>query len=222
MTRYRVALVARPDGWQPESLDDVPPRPGPLGEVLCESLDLFEALRRAIEHNESSHAGGQWAVVIDVDQAGRFWPNARLCTPIVYKITSIWWPEGWEPASARDVPNCVWKSQGAPAEPAENYRQAEITVIALNNQCIARPGLNWYVIVAVENEPVAQTVAYDASGTETTSLVRRLHVLRPDHGTHGNCDHCPAHAFPCAQADWTSRVHDVSVTQSRVLRGVGG
>ena len=40
----------------------------------------------------------------------------------------------------------------------------------------------WYVVIAVENEPVLQTVPHDASGTETTVAVRRLHVVRPEEG----------------------------------------
>jgi hypothetical protein len=62
----------------------------------------------------------------------------------------------------------------------------------------------WYVLVAVENEPVSQTVAHDSSGTETTVAVRRLHVVRPEHGGKGDCSHCPAHSFDCAKKEWSS------------------
>jgi hypothetical protein len=71
----------------------------------------------------------------------------------------------------------------------------------------------WYVVVAVENEPVAQTVSFDASGTETTVVTRRLHVVRPEPGGGlGNCSHCPAHGMECEQ-DRTSVEKTVSHTR---------
>ena len=73
MTRYRVLLVDRPVGWQPATPDDVPPEPGPPGEMLCETetprLSYLQAA--AIVHglNEQAmrHAGTMWYVVIAVE-----------------------------------------------------------------------------------------------------------------------------------------------------------
>jgi hypothetical protein len=221
MARYQVALIRRPADWQPETPDDVPPGPGALGDVIAESDAVFDAVRQAIAYNEAQRSDGTWAVVIDPETAGCIWPATRLCTPLAYKITSIWWPEGWEPTSAHDVPNCVWKARSGPAEPADNFRQAESSVVALNTQCMNQPGTTWYVVVAVENEPISRTIAFDSTGAETTTEVRRLHVIRPEKGGHGNCDHCPAHSFSCAQADWSTQVQNVTATQSRTLRSSG-
>ena len=221
MARYQVVLIDRPLDWQPESPDDAPLAAGPLGEVIAEAELVFDAVRLAINFNTSGQAGNRWAVVVDPESAGRRWSAARLCTPISYKVTAIWWPEGWEPNSPRDVPNCVWKSRSGPAEPAESFRQAEGTVLALNTQCMEQQGTNWYVMVAVENEPVSQAVSFDSTGTETTTEIRRLHVIRPEKGGHGSCEHCPAHSFSCAQADWSSQVQTVTTTQSRILRSTG-
>jgi hypothetical protein len=92
-------------------------------------------------------------VVIDRETSGQFWPSARLCTPISYKVASIWRPEGWEPGSARDVPNCVWRAQGQSNHEIMSYRQATDTVLSLNQQSIDADGTMWYVVLAVENEP---------------------------------------------------------------------
>ena len=102
MAKYQVAIIRRPENWKPECADDVPlDLSGPVG-VLAESDDLFEAVSRAMEHNESGEARrrGRWAVVVEPGSVGRVWPAARLCTPITYVVTAIWWPDGWEPAFA--------------------------------------------------------------------------------------------------------------------------
>ncbi len=66
---------------------------------------------------------------------------------------------------------------------------------------MSHPGAMWYVVIAVENEPVVQTISHDASGTETTVEVRRLHVVRPEEGGGpGDCSHCPAGSFDCRGA----------------------
>ncbi|MFZ5830697.1 MAG: hypothetical protein ACOY3P_11450 [Planctomycetota bacterium] len=222
MPRYQVVITRRPEGWQPKSPDDVPPSLDEPLRVIADEDNVFEAVRQAIYFNDKPHRDetDRWALVVDPDSASRLWSHGRICTPISYKVTPIWWPEGWEPSSPRDVPNCVWKARGGPAESAANFRQAENTVYGLNQQCIENPGTTWYVVVAVENEPVATNVAYDSSGTETTAESRRLHVIRPDQGGHGNCDHCPAHSFSCAQADWSEQVRTVTDVQSRTLRVV--
>jgi len=217
MPVYQVAITQRPQNWVPESMDDVPlDLHGPLG-VLSESEDLFAAVRQAIEHNEKAEAeqSDRWAVVVEPGSLGRVWPAARLCTPLTYKVTPIWWPEGWEPNTPLDVPNCVWQSQGGGGRDGLTYEQAESTIHGLNRQCIDNPGTSWYVIVAVENESVSKTVSYDPSGTETTVEVRRLHVIRPEKGGHGDCSHCPAHCFDCAKAEWDSQCQTETATRSQ-------
>src|SRR5574340_651143 len=126
MAVYQVAIISRPRDWEPECLDDVPLELGGPVEVLDESDDLMSAVGRAIEHNGDAQAEeqGRWAVVIEPGTLGRIWPAARLCTPLTYKVTAIWWPEGWEPASPLDVPHCVWHTQGRVGEQWLTYEQA--------------------------------------------------------------------------------------------------
>jgi hypothetical protein len=71
--------------------------------------------------------------------------------------------------------------------------------------------------MAVENEPISQAVAYDASGTETTTETRKMHVIRPSGGGHGDCRNCPAHDFSCAKAEWASMEQTVTATHSRAF-----
>lgn len=205
MAKYQVTIIKRPENWTPECADDVPLElAGPV-ELLAESDDLFDAVSRAMEHNESADARrrGRWAVVVEPAASGRIWPAARLCTPITYKLTAIWWPDGWEPDAPLDVPNCVWQAQGHSGGQWLDYPQAEATMLALNRQCMDHPGTTWHVVVAVENEAVSRMVSYDPAGTETTTEVRRMHVIRPEQGGRGDCSHCPAHDFPCARANWS-------------------
>ena len=224
MARYQVAIVRRPAGWEPKSPGDVPPGMEPPRRMLPEVESVFDAVRQALAFNEREgrESDGHWAVVIDRETAGRLLAEGRVCTPIGYKVTPIWWPEGWEPTSPYDVPNCVFKAAGGSARSAASYGEAEASVVALNRQCVDCPGSTWYVVVAVENEPVSTSVAFDAGGTETTVETRRLHVLRPEQGTRGNCDHCPAHSMTCAQADWSHQVQTVTGVESRPLRSVVG
>lgn len=217
MATYQVAIIQRPENWEPESADDVPLElQGPV-EILMESDDLFAAVDRAMEYNESPEARTRWAVVIEPGAVGWVWPNARLCTPITYKVTAIWWPDGWEPNSPLDVPNCVWQTREPVGGEWLSYPRAEAAVLGLNRQCMEHPGLTWHVVVAVENEAVARTVSYSAAGVETTMESRRMHVIRPMQGGHGDCGHCPAGAFPCAKSDWSSQMHTVSARRSRAF-----
>ncbi|MFH1268686.1 MAG: hypothetical protein ABIK89_23415 [Planctomycetota bacterium] len=221
MARYQVSIIETPEGWEPASPDDVPPEPGSPREVLAEADDLFEAVRQAIAHNESPERKNQrsWAVVSEPGSLGRVWRGARLCTPLGYKVTAIWWPSGWEPDSPLDVPNCVWKAQGGSGqEPTMTYQRALATVEGLNRQSMDQAGAMWYVVIAVENEPVSHTVSYDPSGTETTVEVRRLHVVRPEEGGgKGDCSHCPAHAFDCAKQEWTALEQTATDSRTRSL-----
>lgn len=201
MAKYHVATIERPQDWKPRGPDDVPCQIAGRYEVVCETADLFSAVRQAIELNEKAQdiPHSRWAVVIDREASGRYWPSARLCTPISYKVASIWRPEGWDPGSARDVPNCVWRAQGQSSNEIMSYRQATDTVLGLNQQSIDTDGTMWYVVLAVENEPLSHSLAFDIIGTETATTVRRLHVVPPENAGHGDCGHCPAHAFQCGQ-----------------------
>jgi hypothetical protein len=218
MARYQTALIRRPSDWKPATPDAVPEEPGKPLEILGEFDDVFAAVRQAVARNQStdSQENLTWAVVVEPGVPGRTWPSARICTPIVYRVAAIWWPAGWEPQSASDVPNCVWKAQGNPDQRPLDYRQAMATVEGLNRQAMNQPGSLWYVMLAVENEPVSQTVSYDPSGIETTVEVRRLYVVRPEEGVgRGDCSYCPAHALPCAREDWVALEQTETATRTR-------
>jgi len=220
MGKYQVSLIECPQDWEPGGPDDVPPQPGPLLETLAEKEDLFPAVREAIQHNQKAQEekGDRWAVVVEPGSLGRTWRGARLCTPVSYKVTAIWWPQGWEPQSPLDVPHCVWKAQGdiGGREPL-SYRRALATVRSLNRQCMTQAASMWYVLMAVENEPVSHTISYDPAGAETTVEVRRLHVVRPEPAGHGDCSHCPARAFECAREDWASAEQTITSSHTRTL-----
>lgn len=224
MAKYQVTTIRRPERWKPECADDVPLElHGPV-ETLAESDDLFEAVDRAMEHNESEGAKqrGRWAVVVEPGSAGRRWPAARVCTPVTYRVAAIWWPDGWEPTAALDVPNCVWQAQEHQCGQWMSYAEAEATMMALNRQCIDHPGAMWHVVMAVENEAISRTVSYDPSGVETTVEQRRMHVIRPANGGRGRCSHCPASAFECAKADWSSQAQTLSASHSRAFGAAHG
>jgi hypothetical protein len=157
-------------------------------------------------------------VVVEPGALGCTWRTARLATPLRYKVAAIWWPAGWEPQSPLDVPNCVWRSQGGIQDQPLTYPQALAVVRGLNQQSIDHAAAMWYVVLAVENEPLSQTVSYDPSGTETSVAVRRLHVVRPEEGgSRGDCSHCPAHSFDCARAEWVALEGTTSSASSRPL-----
>ena len=199
---YQVALIDRPQGWQPRCPDDVPPEARHPREVVDEFDDFFPAVRRTIERNETADRG-RWAVVVEKNSIGKTWPRARLCTPVRYKVTAIWWPQGWEPQDPLDVPNCVFRAQGEIGDETFSYCEALAAVRRLNRQVIDQAGAMWYVVVAVENEPLSQSYSYDPAGTETLVEIRRLHVVHPaEGGGKGDCTHCPAHAFQCADQPW--------------------
>lgn len=206
MARYQAVLVDRPANWTPAGPDDVPPEPGQLGEVLAEAENLFAVLRAAMDYNRAppAESGPRWAVVIEPASPGCTWRSARLCTPIRYQVVGIWWPLGWEPQSPLDVPNCVWRAQGSVAGENLDYPRAVAVARALNQQSLDHGATTWYVVLAVENEPFSQTVSYDAAGVETLVQVRRLHVVRPEESSSGDCSYCPAQSFECAKAEWHS------------------
>ncbi len=206
MAKYQVSIIERPAQWQPPQPDAVPAEPGKPLRSLADHDSLFAAVRQAIEFNQEQRreSDRHWAVVVEPGAHGRTWRNARLCTPLRYRVVGIWWPGGWEPASPLDVPNCVWRAQGESEGQPTTYARALAIVRGLNQQSMDRASPLWYVIVAVENEPLSQTVSFDPAGTETTVQVRKLHVIRPDEGGRGDCSHCPAAGFECAREDWIS------------------
>lgn len=219
MAKYQVSLIERPADWQPTSPDDVPPKPGKPQSVLAREDNLFTAVRQAIEYNESedSQSAFRWAVVVEPGNLGRTWPGARMCTPLSYKVAAIWWPTGWEPKSPLDVPNCVWRAQGEPNDQTVSYQEAMAIVQSLNHQGMTQAAVRWYVVVAIENEPISHTVSLDPSGTETTVKVRKIHMVRADQGGHGDCSHCPAHSFDCARADLDADIHTLSDLSRRPI-----
>ncbi len=206
MSKYCLAIVAKPPNWKPDRPDEVPAGLPPTPEIRGEFDDLFPAVRAAVELNEKSlgAGGSDWAVVVDPSSPSRRWGAGRICTPVAYKVSAIWRPEGWEPGSPLDVPNCVWKFHAQLDAESRTYARAVETVRGLNQQCIDTANSMWYVVVAVENEPMSQILTYDSDGIETAKRVRRLHVIRPEEGGRGDCSHCPAHSFPCAQENWTT------------------
>jgi len=224
MSRYCLAMIAKPLDWKPDRPDDVPNELPPEVEIRGEFDDLFPALRMAVELNEKSLGGGEggWAIVIDPSGPGRRWKAGRICSPVAYKVSVIWRPEGWEPDSPLDVPNCVWKGQAQLEAESLAYPQAVESVRGLNQQCIDMASSMWYVVVAVENEPISQILTYDPTGTETTTRVRKLHVIRPEQGGRGDCSHCPAHSFQCAQANWTSLSQTSADTETHPLAHTTG
>ena len=218
MGKYQVSLIERPADWQPKGPDDAPPKLGKPVSILATMSDFFDAVRKAIEHNESAEqAGAKWAVVVEPGSLGRIWPGARLCTPLAYKVAAIWWPTGWEPESPLDVPNCVWKAQGEPTDHLVSYQEAMATVQSLNHQGMSQAAPRWYVVMAIENEPISHTVSLDPSGTETTVKVRKVHLVRADKAGHGDCSHCPAHSFDCAKADLGAGIHSISDLSQRPI-----
>ncbi len=204
MAKYQVSIIEFPPQWEPQRADDVPAQPGTPLEVLATEEEIFDAVKKAIDFNETARRekSPRWAVVVEPGCLGQTWAGARLCTPLVYKVTAIWWPAGWEPQSPLDVPNCVWKAQGESDHEEMDYPQALATVRALNRQSLDQAGTMWYVVIAVENEPISRSVSYDPSGTETTVAIRRLHVVRSEEGGKGDCSLCPASSFDCAKEDW--------------------
>jgi len=244
MARYEVLLIDRPEGWQAASPDDVPPDPGPPIETVLQADELFAAVRCEVAYNENSQRdqGKHWAVVVEPGSLGRTQLRARLCTPLSYKVTAIWWPTGWEPESPLDVPKCgdscqlsvdscqlavgSCQTQKSTTDNRQlttdncpkplSYAQATAIVRGLNEQAMRHAGTMWYVVIAVENEPVSQTVSHDASGTETTVQVRRLHVVRPEEGRgSGDCSYCPAHSFDCAKTACADPEQTLQTVQTR-------
>jgi hypothetical protein len=200
MACYRVVLIPVDENWTPASPDDVPPQPPQPNERLLETEDFFSAVREAIQFNQQtwSERKGRWAVVCEVGCPGKTWPGLRICTPLRYKIASIWWPPGWEPNSPLDMPLCICRTHGTLQEDQLSYEQALATIQALNQQAMDRASTMWYVMLAVENEPVSRTISYDPAGLQTTVEIRRLHVAQPAGGGHGDCSHCPARSLDCS------------------------
>jgi hypothetical protein len=104
-----------------------------------------------------------------------------------YQVAVLWWPDGWEPNSPLDVPNCIgWSGESRPG-PKMTYDQAVTAVQGLNRQNMDHPGATWYVVA---------TEAEAAEGSAD------LQVVYPkEGGGRGDCAHCPARSFPCAAGE---------------------
>ena len=200
---YQVAIIARPPDWSNRAADDVPPVLAAPFEVAAECERLLEALSRAIEYNQDPARKSDltWAVVVEAGTRSRLWSGPRLCTPVVYKLASLVRPEGWEPAGPHDVPNCIWKADSGAQGGEMSLAQAVDTMRALNRQSMDLADTSWFVPVAVENEPLEESITYDAVGKETVRRMRRLEVIRLAEGGRGDCSYCPAHDFPCREAE---------------------
>ena len=107
-----------------------------------------------------------------------------------FQVTAVWWPDGWEPGSPLDVPNCLGRVAGQDvASPSVDLKQALATVRGLNRQNMDHPGTTWYVVTEADAPPSASAGAAD----------RPLRVIEPVEGSgRGDCSHCPASSFPCA------------------------
>jgi hypothetical protein len=199
MSIYRVVITEAPPDWNPDGLDDVPPHPPEPKTHQSEHSDLFAAVQAAIEHNRQVQGGQnrEWAVVCEVGSCGKTWRGLRICTPLRYKIASIWWPAGWEPVSPFDVPLCVCRTQGTLQEDLLTYDQALATMKALNQQAMDRASTLWYVMIAVENEPISRSISYDPTGLQTTVEIRKIHIAQTAEGGRGDCSHCPARGLDC-------------------------
>jgi hypothetical protein len=119
---------------------------------------------------------------------------------LVYKVVPLMRPDFWEPASPGDVPHCIAKAQRQGGVELTR-RQALHTTWALNQQSMDLADATWFVAVAVESEPIEESVRYDPAGRDTVVEVRRLHVLRPASGGRGDCSYCPARGLSCRDAN---------------------
>ncbi|MGO8689789.1 MAG: hypothetical protein ACLQLG_09145 [Thermoguttaceae bacterium] len=111
-----------------------------------------------------------------------------------YVVTSVWWPDGWEPTTPLDVPKCLSPVQEQTAGGRMTYQQAVATVRGLNQQNMDHPGTSWFVVAKVKDEPAAP------AGREAASIdAGRLEVVEAvEGGGRGDCSHCPAQHLPCA------------------------
>ncbi len=206
MPEYEVCIVHRPSGWQASSPDDTPRQLSDPVERLGRFDSVLSAVQRATEYNQhpDRKSDQRWAVVVDPAGSSRRWDHGRVCTPLKYRIASVWWPTGWEPSGPMDVPNCVLHAQSDPHDEPCSYDRALTLVRALNQQCIDQASPFWYVVVADEAEPLSRTITFDSSGVETTVEVKRFHVVRSDPDGRGRCTECPARQFDCAKQQWCS------------------
>jgi hypothetical protein len=116
-----------------------------------------------------------------------------------YRVTPLWWPDGWEPGDPLDVPKCVRPAHGQPASgPPMDYRQAVATIQGLNRQNLDHPGATWYVVS--EAEEAGSPPRVDIAGVLAGAAERPIRVVVPEGGSRGDCSHCPAgHGQPCTE-----------------------
>ena len=117
----------------------------------------------------------------------------------IYVVATVWWPDGWEPQTPLDVPNCVGLTGEQVSGDFLTYEQAVATVRGLNQQNIDHPGTTWYVVAAVKGDMPSTTCCHCDEGAAATIEASRLEVVESlQGGSHGDCSHCPASQFPCA------------------------
>ena len=160
MAKYQVAIITRPENWTPECADDVPLELiGPVG-VLTESDDLFEAVSRAMEHNESAEARrrGRWAVVVEPAQhrphlarrpavyAHHLQSDRHLVARRLGTRLAAW-----------TCPTAFGKRRARRAANGSAIPRPKPPCWRLNRQCMEHPGTTWHVVVAVENESISRT-----------------------------------------------------------------
>ncbi|MBX7167424.1 MAG: hypothetical protein K1X74_13930 [Pirellulales bacterium] len=179
---YRVSIVECPDGWEPNSLDDSP------GGLRCiEDIGSHDAIEEALEQviafnrGEIDDGPKRWAVVFEPPVRGR--SHYRVCTPLTYRLVHIHWPEGWQPESPLDVPTCSWRDQ-SDTSGEYGFDEAIEAARSLNEAHLLEPSFErWTMVVAIECEPLHTSIYCDHLGTETSTTVRRLHVVRPNTGS---------------------------------------
>ena len=219
MPKYQVMVIRWPERWKPECADDVPLELNGPVEVLVESDDLFTALGSG-DRTQREPRGATPRPLGRRDRAGRHGPRlAGRPTLLTGDLQSDCHLVARR-LGAQLSPGCAQLR----LEVARAGRRRVVRVSAGRSHRVgAEPavhgasGAYWHVVVAIENEPISRTVSHDPSGVETTVEVRQMHVIRPEQGGHGECSHCPAHAFQCAKADWSSQMQTMSARHSRAF-----
>jgi hypothetical protein len=111
-----------------------------------------------------------------------------------YLVTTVWWPDGWEPKTPLDVPTCLAQAREQVANEPLSYEQALAIVRGLNQQNMDHPGATWHVVAGVKGPWVLP-----ADGGPAMIDARQVEVVAvPAGGSRGDCSHCPAKSFPCA------------------------
>lgn len=95
-----------------------------------------------------------------------------------YQVATIERPHDWDPRGPLDLPDQPPEIKASFADKALTFSQAVATVRSLNRQVIDRTGTTWYVIVALENEPVGRTAPCHSAESESAAEHQPYHVVR--------------------------------------------